>query len=88
MPSIIIVHGYRETIGANPDAELIVRSIPGANHMLRQARTGGVREQNTESWDWPYAEGYFESMADWLVAKGSTLGRSGGPSPGVGVKYR
>ena len=32
------------------------------------ARTGGVREQNTESWGWPYAEGYFETMADWLAA--------------------
>ena len=61
---------YRETIGANPAADLTVRVFPGANHMLRQARTGGVREQNTLSWDWPFAEGYFEAMADWLVANG------------------
>ncbi|MEM9316302.1 MAG: alpha/beta hydrolase [Pseudomonadota bacterium] len=60
---------YLKTIGANPHAELEIRSFPGANHMLRQARTGGVREQNTESWNWPYAEGYFEIMTDWLVAR-------------------
>lgn len=58
---------YRETIGANPQADLTIESFSGANHMLRQARTGGVREQNTLSWDWPFAEGYFETMAAWLV---------------------
>ncbi len=61
---------YRETIGANPEADLVVKTFPAANHMLRQARTGGVREQNTLSWKWSYAEGYFESMAEWLVANG------------------
>ena len=59
---------YEQTIGSNPNADYTVKVFPNANHMLRQAKTGGVREQNTLSWDWPLAEGYFETMRDWLVA--------------------
>ncbi len=61
---------YRETIGENPDAELTVRVFADANHVLRQAETGGVREMRAQARDTPYAEGYFEAMADWLVAGG------------------
>lgn len=61
---------YRATIGANPRADLAIKTFPDANHNLKQAQTGGVREMYEQPWDTPYAEGYFEAMADWLVAKG------------------
>ena len=59
---------YRETIGENPRAELSVRVFTGANHDLEQSRTGGVREGRTR--DAPYAEGYLDAMAAWLVSHG------------------
>jgi uncharacterized protein len=60
---------YRRSIGKNPKADLSERVFVGANHNLKQAKTGGVREMFGQGWDTPYAEGYFEAMADWLVAK-------------------
>lgn len=59
---------YRETIGKNAAADLSVRVFVGANHNLKQAETGGVREMFGQARETPYAEGYFETMADWLVA--------------------
>ncbi len=59
---------YRETIGRNAAADLSVRVFAGANHNLKQAETGGVREMSGQAWNTPYAEGYFETMTDWLVA--------------------
>ena len=35
---------YRATIGANPRADLTIETFPSANHNLKQAQTGGVRE--------------------------------------------
>lgn len=67
---------YRETIGNNPEADLSVRVFAGANHNLKQAETGGVREMYGQAWDTPYAEGYFETMADWLIANRFSQPRS------------
>lgn len=61
---------YHQTIGTNPNADLTVVTFPEANHNLKRAETGGVREMRGQPWDTPYAEGYFESMAEWLVAQG------------------
>lgn len=61
---------YQETIGANAAADLSVRVFVGANHNLRQAETGGIREMYGQSRDTPYAEGYLDTMADWLVTHG------------------
>lgn len=61
---------YRETIGSNPDAKLSIRVFDDANHNLKQAKTGGIREMYGQGWNTPYANGYFETMADWLVANG------------------
>jgi hypothetical protein len=57
-------------VGRRPDADLTIRIFAGANHGLRAARTGGPKE-----WDnsLPYVAGYFETMAEWIVAK--TRGR-------------
>lgn len=59
---------YQETIGKNTAAHLSVRVFAGANHNLKQAKTGGVREMFGQPRNTPYAEGYFETITDWLVA--------------------
>lgn len=61
---------YRSTIGNNPAADLTVRVFEGANHNLRQANTGGIREMRRPNGNAPHAPHYFETMADWLVAQG------------------
>ncbi|MEM1271158.1 MAG: hypothetical protein AAGI08_14045, partial [Bacteroidota bacterium] len=61
---------YEATIGENPEADLTVRVFDGANHNLKQAETGGVREMFAQPGDTPYAEGYFDTMAGWIVANG------------------
>lgn len=58
---------YQETIGQNAEAVLSVRVFAGANHNLKQAETGGVREMFSQPRNTPYAEGYFDTMAEWLV---------------------
>ncbi len=64
---------YQQTIGENPSAELSVRVFEGANHILKQAETGGIREMNAAPGDAPHVEGYIETMTDWLVANGFGL---------------
>lgn len=60
---------YQETIGANPNASLTIKSFPNANHILKQCDTGGIREMNQQAWDAPYAEGYYKTMLTWLQAQ-------------------
>ncbi|MGB3544181.1 alpha/beta hydrolase family protein [Rubrivirga sp.] len=59
---------YRETVGASADASLTIRVFPGANHNIKVCRACGVREMTSPPWDAPYAEGYHDTIADWLVA--------------------
>ncbi|MEM9293634.1 MAG: alpha/beta hydrolase [Acidobacteriota bacterium] len=61
---------YEESIGQNPEASLTVKVFPNANHVLRQADTGGVRETNSQPGGTPMVEGYFKTMLDWLVDSG------------------
>ncbi len=61
---------YRETIGANPNAALTIKTFPDANHNMRQSKTGGIREMYTQDGNTPYAAGYYDTMLDWLVAEG------------------
>ncbi len=65
---------YRETLGANPDASLTIRTFPDANHTLRVCETGGVREMLAQIGSAPYADGYYESMLSWLVEHGFGAG--------------
>lgn len=59
---------YRETIGANADASLTIRVFAGANHNIKVCQACGVREMMSPPWDRPYAQGYHDTIADWLVA--------------------
>ena len=61
---------YQETIGANPDASLIIKTFPDGDHTLRQSKTGGIREMNEQTGPRPYVEGYYQTMRTWLVEQG------------------
>jgi pimeloyl-ACP methyl ester carboxylesterase len=63
--------GFERCLSGRPDADLTMRFFPGANHGLRVAQTGGRREANDPL---PYVTGYFEAMAEWILAKTNTLG--------------
>jgi pimeloyl-ACP methyl ester carboxylesterase len=63
--------GFERCLSGRPDADLTIRFFPDANHSLRVARTGGRREANDSL---PYVSGYFEAMAEWILAKTKTLG--------------
>ncbi|MBO6576806.1 MAG: alpha/beta fold hydrolase [Rhodothermales bacterium] len=58
---------YRETIGRNPQASLAIRTFPDANHNMRDAVTGSVREMRSQAGDLPYVHGYLDAMAAWLI---------------------
>lgn len=59
---------YSETIGRNQAADLTVRTFADANHNLKQSETGGVREMFGQPRGTPYAEGYLDTMTNWLEA--------------------
>jgi pimeloyl-ACP methyl ester carboxylesterase len=63
--------GFERCLSGRPDADLTIRFFPGANHGLRVAQTGGRRESNDSL---PYVSGYFEAMAEWILAKTRTPG--------------
>ncbi|MEN1728711.1 MAG: alpha/beta hydrolase [Pseudomonadota bacterium] len=63
---------YRETLGANPEADLTLLTFPEADHMIQLAETGGVREGRNRT-EARYPPGYAESMRHWLISQG--LGR-------------
>jgi uncharacterized protein len=63
--------GFERCLSGRPDADLTIRFFSGADHGLRVARTGGQRESNDSL---PYVTGYFEAMAEWILAKTRTLG--------------
>jgi alpha-beta hydrolase superfamily lysophospholipase len=59
---------YARTMGANPRADLTVRTFPDGNHNLHRSATGGLREMI----DMPErraVDGYYETMAGWLGEK-------------------
>lgn len=56
---------YENTIGKNPEAELIINVFPGGNHTLKKSITGGVREL-INSGNAPYVDGYYETMEMWM----------------------
>lgn len=58
---------YKETIGANPEASLTIETFPNADHNLKQSETGGIREIMNQASNAPYVEGYYQTIADWLV---------------------
>lgn len=61
---------YNETIGLNPAASLVVKTFPNADHNIRQSNTGGIRERGpSDPWP-PFANGYYDSMLDWLIDLG------------------
>lgn len=61
---------YQETFGSNPAASLSITTFPDGNHILRQSKTGGIREVYAEGGDPPYVEGYYETMLVWLKQQG------------------
>ncbi|MEM8961205.1 MAG: alpha/beta hydrolase [Acidobacteriota bacterium] len=61
---------YQTTLGANPDAALSIKTFPNANHNLKPCQQCGVREMAAQSGNIPYADGYYESMIEWLIAQG------------------
>lgn len=65
---------YKETIGNNPKASLTLRSFANANHNMKDSETGGIREMMNQDGNTPFAEGYFETMKDWLIE--NNFGRS------------
>ena len=56
---------YSKTIGKNPKSSLTIKTFPGCNHNLQQARTGGIREMQ-EMVEHRACEGYFETMQEWM----------------------
>ena len=67
---------YQETIGANPNASLTIKTFPDADHVLRQTQTGGIREMQQQQSRPPYVEGYYASIRTWLLEQ--EIGVDGG----------
>ncbi len=62
---------YESTLGPNGEARLSVRVFPNADHNLRLSRTGSYFEsQKSDYWKTPYADGYYETMLEWLCSNG------------------
>ena len=57
---------HERCFSGRPSADLTVRFFAGANHGLQVARTGGPNESKDGL---PYVAGYFETMADWILAR-------------------
>ena len=57
---------HERSFKGRPHADLTIRFFDGANHGLRVATTGGPKEWNDAL---PYVAGYFETMADWILAR-------------------
>jgi len=56
---------YEQTLGKH--TALVVRSFPDANHNLFQCKTGGFYEFQDDKLPWHRAEGFLETMSDWLA---------------------
>lgn len=62
---------YERTIGANHQSNLTIKVFEGADHNLRMSKTGGALEPRSKDyWKVPYAEGYYETMVEWVCSKG------------------
>lgn len=60
---------YEQTIGKNKDSLLNIKVFKGADHVLKMSKTGGYFEVGKPGyWDLPYAEGYHQSMIDFLCS--------------------
>lgn len=58
---------YEQTMGKNKDSLLNIKVFKGADHVLKMSKTGGYFEVGKPGyWDLPYAEGYHQSMIDFL----------------------
>ncbi|MBO6505333.1 MAG: alpha/beta hydrolase [Kordiimonadaceae bacterium] len=60
---------YERTLGARTPSNLTVKVFEGADHSLRMGKTGGFFEPHSrEYWDIPYADGYYETMIEFVCA--------------------
>ncbi|MFK7887628.1 MAG: alpha/beta hydrolase family protein [Gammaproteobacteria bacterium] len=57
---------YQKTIGANPKANLTIRTFPDGNHNLHVSETGGFREMMEVLNDPQRVPGYYGAMFGWL----------------------
>ena len=58
---------YEKTLGKRAPSLLTVKVFEGADHSLKMSKTGGYFEShNQQYWQLPYAEGYYETISEWL----------------------
>ena len=59
---------YKETIGNNENADLIIKTLSNCNHNMQQCVTGALFEDLSES-KWKACDGYYDAMLTWLKEK-------------------
>lgn len=60
---------YRDTLGADPGAELTLHVLPECNHAMRVARTGAWREDLSAPGLGERCPGYWPTLLEWLEAR-------------------
>jgi len=61
---------YRQTIGANKNADLTIKTFPDGNHNIQKCETGGYGELLKMRGKGQACEGYYESMLTWTKQHG------------------
>ena len=56
---------YNNTIGANPKADLTIKTFPNGNHTIQKCESGGVNEK-LEKFGYVVCDGYYDAMLMWL----------------------
>jgi len=58
---------YEKTMGSKPSANLTIKVLPNCNHIMLSCKTGGYREDLSNSETCP---GYYDTMLSWLKEQG------------------
>lgn len=61
---------YKQTIGANPDSELTIKTFPNCGHPMLRCKTCGIDYEDLKLYNFQPCDGYYETMSQWLKQYG------------------
>jgi pimeloyl-ACP methyl ester carboxylesterase len=61
---------YKNTIGANPDSKLTVKTFPNCGHPMLKSKTCGIDYEDLKLYNFQPCDGYYEAISQWLEQHG------------------
>jgi uncharacterized protein len=61
---------YKETLGANPKTELVIKTFPNCGHPMLKCKTCGMDYEDLKLFNYQPCNGYYDTMSGWLKGHG------------------